>query len=78
MGVRKLKQKPAKEAGVVSCYLCGEPADDNLVGLIRDRLCDYDCAVETGEEHWQDMYICTKCFVKTHGAVFTLRALKTT
>jgi hypothetical protein len=75
VGVRK--PKPKKKAAH-SCYLCGADAEDNLVGVIHDRFCDYEKAAETGEEHWFERDICSQCFVKTHGAVFVIRAMKKT
>ena len=78
MSVRKIKRPPVEElyATVDSCYLCGKDADDNLVGVIHDKFCDYDAGVISGIECETVQPICTMCFVKTHGAVFAINALK--
>ena len=78
MSVRKLKAKTADTPKDLTeyCYLCGAPANDNLVGVAHMKLCDFEKAVETGEEHWYKAPVCTKCFVKTRGAVFTIKAMK--
>ena len=76
--VKKLKPNPKEELFALtdSCYLCGKDAADNLVGVIHDKFCDYDAAVLSGIECETLQPICTTCFVKTHGAVFAINALK--